>query len=273
MPTPSPAGKPQAERTQKHGYRTDDHRSNPETASPEGGFEHNRKLAENRANSFADYLVTKFGIPRNKFTVDGMGEDWPGLRKAVALSSLADRQAVLDIIDKVSNPDARDGELLKLSGGDTYRTLLNNYYPALRRTEYSIAYVVRAFNVEEARQVIKKNPKLLSLNEMYLVAESYPSDSKEFREVFDIAVRLYPDSEIAIMNSAAADIESKNLDAAIERLKKIEDKPQSWNNLGVAYILKGDSEKAVDYFRKSADYKDPNGKANLEIIEKSIDTK
>lgn len=242
-------------------------------ASPEGGFEHNRKLAENRANSFADYLVTKFGIPRNKFTVDGMGEDWPGLRKAVALSSLADRQAVLDIIDKVSNPDARDGELLKLSGGDTYRTLLNNYYPALRRTEYSIAYVVRAFNVEEARQVIKKNPKLLSLNEMYLVAESYPSDSKEFREVFDIAVRLYPDSEIAIMNSAAADIESKNLDAAIERLKKIEDKPQSWNNLGVAYILKGDSEKAVDYFRKSADYKDPNGKANLEIIEKSIDTK
>ncbi|WP_419032931.1 tetratricopeptide repeat protein, partial [Dysgonomonas gadei] len=149
----------------------------------------------------------------------------------------------------------------------------NNYYPALRRTEYSIAYVVRAFNVEEARQVIKKNPKLLSLNEMYLVAESYPSDSKEFREVFDIAVRLYPDSEIAIMNSAAADIESKNLDAAIERLKKIEDKPQSWNNLGVAYILKGDSEKAVDYFRKSADYKDPNGKANLEIIEKSIDTK
>ena len=105
------------------------------------------------------------------------------------------------------------------------------------------------------------------------MAESYPSDSKEFREVFDIAVRLYPDSEIAIMNSAAADIESKNLDAAIKRLKKIEDKPQSWNNLGVAYILKGDSEKAVDYFRKSADYKDPNGKANLEIIEKSIDTK
>ncbi|GAB6122678.1 OmpA family protein [Dysgonomonas termitidis] len=242
-------------------------------ASPEGGFEHNRKLAENRANSFANYLVTKFGIPRNKFTVDGIGEDWPGLRKAVAASALTDKQAILDIIDNVSNPDARDGRLLTLSGGDTYRILLNNYYPVLRRTEYSVAYVVRAFNVEEARQIIKTNPKLLSLNEIYLVAESYSSDSKEFREVFDIAVRLYPESEIAIMNSAAADIESKNLDTAIERLKKIENKPQSWNNLGVAYILKGDVEKALKYFTKSADSKDPDGMANLEIVEKSTGAK
>ena len=158
-------------------------------ASPEGSFEHNRILAENRANSFAHYLVTKFGISREKFTVEGKGEDWEGLRKAISVSFLADKENILNIIDRIQNPDARDTELLKLSNGDTYKTLLNNYYPLLRRTEYTVAYVVRAFNVEEAREVIKKNPKLLSLNEMYLVAESYPSNSKEFRDVFDIAVR------------------------------------------------------------------------------------
>ncbi len=235
-------------------------------ASPEGGFEHNRKLAENRANSFAHYLVTKFDISRDKFTVEGKGEDWAGLRKAVSDSHLADKQDILNIIDRVQDPDVRDGELMKLSGGETYRTLLQSYYPQLRRTEYAVAYVVRAFNVEEAREIIKKNPKLLSLNEMYLVAESYPSNSKEFREVFDIAVRLYPDSEIAILNSAAADIESKNYDAAIERMKKIEDKPVVWNNLGVAYVLKGDTDKAVEYFKKSADSGDGDAKTNLEII-------
>lgn len=239
-------------------------------ASPEGGFEHNRILAENRANSFAHYLVTKFGISREKFTVEGKGEDWEGLYKAISVSYLADKQNILNIVDRVQNPDARDAELLKLSNGDTYKTLLNNYYPLLRRTEYAVAYVVRAFNVEEAREVLKKNPKLLSLNEMYLVAESYPSTSKEFREVFDIAVRLYPDSEIAIMNSAAADIENKNYNAAIERLKKIEDKPISWNNLGVAYILKGDVEKALGYFNKSADNGDKDAKANLEIINRVL---
>lgn len=242
-------------------------------ASPESGFEHNRILSNNRANSFANYLVSNFGITRNKFTVKGFGEDWLGLRKAVAASNLADKQFVLNIIDKVSNPDARDAELMKLSGGETYRTLLSNYYPPLRRTEYTIAYVVRSFDVEEAKQIIKTNPKLLSLYEMYLVAYTYPANSKEFKEVFDIAARLYPDSDIAIINSSAADIEVRNLDIAIERLKKIEHNPKVWNNLGVAYVLKGDTEKAAEYFTKAADNGDIDGKKNIETLKKVINIK
>ena len=235
-------------------------------ASPESGFEHNRILSENRANSFANYLVTKFGIARNKFTVKGFGEDWQGLRKAVSESSLADKQAILDIIDRIPNPDLRDIDLKRLSNGETYRTLLNNFYPKLRRTEYSIAYVVRPFNVEEAKEIIKTKPKMLSLNEMFLVAQSYPSNSKEFREVFDIATRLYPESEIAIINSAAADIESKNIDIAIERLKKIESNPKAWNNLGVAYILKDNSTKAIEYFTKAAASGNTDAQNNLETL-------
>lgn len=235
-------------------------------ASPESGFEHNRILSANRANSFANYLVTKFGIARSKFTVQGYGEDWQGLRKAVAESSLLDKQAILEIIDRVPNPDLRDVDLKKLSNGETYRTLLYNFYPKLRRTEYTIAYVVRPFNVEEAKEIIKTKPKLLSLNEMFLVAQSYPSNSKDFREVFDIATRLYPESDIAIINSAAADIEGRNIDAAIDRLKKIENNPKAWNNLGVAYILKDDPAKAKEYFSKAASSENTDALKNLEIL-------
>lgn len=238
-------------------------------ASPEASVPHNKMLAENRANAFADYLVSKFGIERNRFTVTGHGEDWDGLRKAVVASSLADKQAILDIIDKVSNPDARDAELMKLSGGETYRTLLNNFYPPLRRTEYVVAYNVRPFNVEEAREIIKTNPRLLSLNEMYLVAQSYPVESGEFSQVFDIAVRLYPDSDIAILNSAAADIESGNMDGAIERMMKIADSPKVWNNLGVAYARKGDINKAKEYFTKAAAEDDSDANTNLEELRKA----
>lgn len=239
-------------------------------ASPESGFEHNRILSANRANSFANYLVTKFGIARSKFTVQGLGEDWQGLRKAVAESSLFDKQAILEIIDRVPDPDLRDIDLKRLSNGETYRTLLNNYYPRLRRTEYTIAYVVRPFNVEEAKEIIKTKPRLLSLNEMFLVAQSYPSNSKEFREVFDIATRLYPESDIAIINSAAADIEGRNIDAAIERLKKIESNPKAWNNLGVAYILKDDSEKAKEYLTKAAANGNADAQNNLETLKNNI---
>lgn len=238
-------------------------------ASPEASVPHNKMLAENRANAFADYLVSKFGIDRSRFTVTGHGEDWDGLRKAVVASSLADKQAILDIIDNVSNPDARDAELMKLSGGETYRTLLNNYYPPLRRTEYVVAYNVRPFDVEEAREIIKTNPRLLSLNEMYLVAQSYPVESSEFSQVFDIAVRLYPDSDIAILNSAAADIESGNMDGAIERMMKIADSPKVWNNLGVAYARKGDINKAKEYFTKAAAAGDSDASTNLEELRKA----
>lgn len=240
-------------------------------ASPEGGFEHNRTLAKNRANSFAEYLVSKFGVARNRFTVEGLGEDWDGLRAAVEKSALGDKQAVLNIIDNVSNPDARDAELKKLSNGETYRTLVRDLYPPLRRTEYVVAYVVRAFDVQEAKQIIKTNPKILSLNEMYLVAETYPTNSKEFKEVFDIAARMYPDSEIAILNSAASEIESGDNDAAIRRMEKMASNPKMWNNLGLAYARKGDLAKAQEYFSKAASNGDADALHNALELKKHLE--
>lgn len=233
-------------------------------ASPESPATHNKMLAERRADAFAHYLVTKFNIDRSKFTVESHGEDWEGLRKAVEASQIADKDEILNIIATVADVDARDTPLRKLSGGQTYATLLNEFYPPLRRTEYTIAYVVRSFDVEEAKQIIKTNPKLLSLNEMYLVAHSYGAGTPEFKEVFDIAVRMYPDSDIAIMNSAAADIENGAYDQAISRLQKLSDASKAYNNIGVAYLMKGDYDKAREYFAKASGDKD--AKSNLDKL-------
>lgn len=220
-------------------------------ASPEGDFESNRALAGRRANSFADYLVSSHGVKKSQFKVSGRGEDWEGLKKAIRASSLSTKSQALEVITNVSNPDARDAKLRDIDGGKTYAELLNNFYPPLRRTEYVIAYNVRPFSVEEAREIIKTNPKLLSLNEMYLVAKSYPSESKEFKEVFDIAVRLYPDEPIAIINASAADIEGGNYQSAIDRLSKLENNAEALNNMGVAYAKLGDNDRAIDCFKKA----------------------
>lgn len=238
-------------------------------ASPEAGVAYNKALAERRANAFADYLSGKHNVPRSRMRVSGFGEDWDKTREVIAASSIADKSDILRIIDNVSNPDARDAELKKLSGGTTYQTMLRDYYPRVRRTEYTVSYKVRAFNVEEAKQIIRTNPKLLSLNEMYLVAQTYPVDSKEFKEVFDVATRLYPAEPVAILNSAAADIEGGNNQAAIERLNKIENDPRVWNNLGVAYARMGDVEKAETYFSRAAARGDNDAAANLKELEKT----
>lgn len=240
-------------------------------ASPEGNFSSNKALSERRANSFADYLSDRHKISRSRMIVNGYGEDWEGLRKIVEASSLIDKYDILNIIDNEVNHDERDVQLMKLSDGESYRLLLNNYYPPLRRTDYKVSYRVRPFDIEEAKVIIKTNPKLLSLNEMFLVAQTYAVDSNEYKEVFDIAVRLYPNNPIAIVNSAAADIEVNNFQAALRRLEKIKDKPIAWNNLGLAYALSGELNIAIEYFRKAVSEGDVDAINNLNEIKKLIE--
>ena len=74
---------------------------------------------------------------------------------------------------------------------------------------------------------------------MFLVANSYDKGSDQFKEVFDIAVRLYPTDPIAQLNTAALEIETGAYDPAISRLQGI-NLPEAWNNLGVAYAMKKD---------------------------------
>lgn len=237
-------------------------------ASPEGNYGYNKALSERRADAFAGYLSGKFGIPKSQMSVKGHGEDWQMLREIISNSSLEESEKILEIIDNVSEPDARDVPLRKIAGGSTYQLLLSDIYPRIRRTEYEIAYEVRPFSVEEAREIIKQNPKLLSLNEMYLVALSYPPKSREFKEVFDIAVRLYPEEPIAIINASAADIEGGSYRAAIERLGRLADNPIALNNAGVAYLLLGDLEKAEFFLQKASDKGSNDATHNLGEIQK-----
>jgi len=88
----------------------------------------------------------------------------------VVESNLANKDAIVEIIDNVKDHDARDARLIALDNRQTYNELLNKLYPPLRRNDYEISFVSRPFDVDEAKEVIKTRPRLLSLNEMYLVA-------------------------------------------------------------------------------------------------------
>ena len=115
---------------------------------------------------------------------------------------MANKKEILEILD-IQDINKRKAKLHALNGGRTYKILLDKYYPPLRRIDYTLAYIARPFDVNEAKQVIKTKPQYLSLNEMFLVANSYDKGSDQFKEVFDIAVRLYPTDPIAQLNTAA----------------------------------------------------------------------
>lgn len=220
-------------------------------ASPEGNPQSNMTLSKNRAESFVRYLSDTYNISPSTIRTDWKGEDWDGLRKIVSEIDIQDKQQILDILDNESDVMNKKRRLQQLSGGVPYRKLLQEYYPGLRRNDYTISYVSRNFDVSEAREIIKTKPQHLSQNEMYLVANSYPRDSREFREVLEVINRYYPNDNVSRLNAAAYELENGSVETAIIKLREI-NTPEAWNNLGVAYYKKNDFAQAESYFNRAA---------------------
>ena len=236
-------------------------------ASPEATVAYNKNLAEKRAAAFAGYLSSRYAVEASNFTSTGYGEDWNRAEELILENSIglpdATRQQVLDIIQSTPDMDARDAKIKAIDGGATYQRLLTEVWPKIRRTEYTISYSVRPFNVEEAKQLIKTNPKLLSLNEMYLVAKTYDPSSEEYKQVFDIASRLYPNEPDALINSAAAELEVGSYARALKVLPSLGNRPEALNNLGVATALSGNREQARTLLEQAASLGSAEAKHNL----------
>lgn len=234
-------------------------------ASPEGRYAANVRLSEGRTDALKDYLMGEYGFEASLFRTNAGAENWAGLRKYVAQSGLADKEAILAIIDSEEEPDAKE-QRIRREHAASYRTLLQDCYPALRRTDYTVDYVIRGFNVEEAKEVIKTRPQNLSLQEMFAVAQTYQPGSEEFNHVFDVAVRLYPADPIANLNAANALLERKEAAQALKFLDKAGDTPQADNARGVAMILLERYDEAERYLRRAAQAGVSEASENLKYI-------
>lgn len=109
-------------------------------ASPEGKFYVNDRLAAQRVEALKQWIVNTFGISSDRVSTSRTPEDWAGLRRAVAASSLPDKAALLGIIDSNEAPDTKEAMLRTHS---SWSVLLRDFMPALRRTEYTVDYKVR----------------------------------------------------------------------------------------------------------------------------------
>ena len=70
-------------------------------------------------------------------------------------------------------------------------------------------------------------PQKLSLNEIYVVANSLDPASDEYREAFELAVRMYPHDAIANTNMAAIALQRDELAPAETYLNKAGDSPKA----------------------------------------------
>lgn len=220
-------------------------------ASPEGGYANNTRLAKGRTQALVDYVTSYYNFDHNLISSEYTPEDWDGFRKFVESSSMDKKEEILRMMDNQEvNIDAKEHNIAKLIGVQAYQYLLSECYPALRHSDYTVNYTVRGFNLEESKEIIKKRPQLLSLQEIYLVAQSYKPGSEEFNHAFQVAAVMFPDDPIANLNAAAMEIQKGgDLTTAKKHLAKADPKAaETINNLGVIALIEGDMQAAKKYF-------------------------
>ena len=237
-------------------------------ASPEGSYANNQRLAEGRSNALLEYVKKLHDFGDAEFYVSSEPEDWEGLEKRIESSSIADKEEWLAII-RDSEPADLDRKEWKLKQLPSYREVLNTIYPALRHSDYTVEYHIRNFTTDEAREMLYKDPSQLSLEEMYRVAQTYEVGSESYNEVFEIAVRLYPDDPISNLNAANTALLNRNATAARRYLTKAAEGPEKRLAEGVASWLEGDTDQARSIFESLTD--DPKvgvqAKENLEKMD------
>ena len=235
-------------------------------ASPESPYSHNDYLAKNRAKTLTDYVRRMVALPTQLFTVSSTAEDWDGLRNYLKDSNLEHKSEILAIAnDEKMDPDAREQKIKKLYPSE-YRFMLDTWYPALRHSDYHITYKVKPFDVAEAKEIIKTKPQQLSQEEMFLVAQTYEPGSKEFNDVMEIAVRMFPENETANLNAANTRLNAGDADGAKSYLEKAGNSPEALNARGVYESLKGNDQQARHYFALAAKAGVKAAQENLENL-------
>ena len=215
-------------------------------ASPESPYSNNTRLAKGRTQALKSYVCQKFGIDESIVEAHYTPEDWNNLRTFIETRGesrrvkgniwyeregivetpvmpqyvIDSRKELLDVIDLDMDPDEKETVLKKVDGGRPYTWLLQHVYPGLRHTDYIIEYVVRHYPVKESRRLIYTHPEVLSIEEMYRVAQSYEEGSDGWLDALLIAAQQYPENETANLNAACGCVKARRMTDARNYLNK-----------------------------------------------------
>lgn len=220
-------------------------------ASPEGSYSNNERLAKGRTEALSEYVRSLYTFPKSLMKTSWVAEDWAGLRRMVVNSDINNKNAILAVIDSDLAPDPKDRKLAK-DFPTEYKYMLNNWYPALRHSDYAVEYEVRKYtDPAEIAKVFRTNPSKLSLRELFIYAETLDNQSPEYAEVFETAARMYPEDTTANLNAGNVAMNKGDLGSATYYLDRAGDTPQAVYARGILAAKKGEYEKASELLQQA----------------------
>jgi Flp pilus assembly protein TadD len=152
------------------------------------------------------------------YIINGV-ENWDGLREMVVASDLKDKDKVLEIIDTESG-EARKMALKRLNNGTTYRYMLKNFYPQLRKACYIAVYYdeladVAAADINKANEMIRQNQPAEALE----VLRNYEADSRAWNSLGAAMIMLERVDEAIYWFERAVEAGSEEAKENIKYLK------------------------------------------------------
>ncbi|MBO7117086.1 MAG: hypothetical protein J6V81_00230 [Bacteroidales bacterium] len=118
------------------------------TASPEGKYSVNERLAAGRTQAVYNYVVGKYDFPDGIIKAQSVPENWAGLRKFIEASSFKNKADLLDVVDGSLDADAKEA---KLRNSANWGAIRNNCLPYLRSTSYSITFKTIDYEATETK--------------------------------------------------------------------------------------------------------------------------
>ena len=223
-------------------------------ASPDGGYDLNKGLAENRQNNAAKALskrLKKDKVEANVVT-EYTAQDWEGFQELVSKSNIQDKELILRVLSMYQDPEQREQEIKNISS--VYKTLADEILPQLRRARLTLNYDVIGKSDEEIANLANSDAKQLNIEEL-LYAATLTNDAAQKEAIYTKATQIYPNDYRAYNNLGKLAYKAGNMDKAENFFKKaaaLQDAPEVNMNLGLVALKKGDKVAAESYLGKAA---------------------
>lgn len=235
-------------------------------ASPEGNYDNNVRLAMGRTEALKEFVKNKYNFDPEILTTSYEAEDWDGLRVWLDSCSLPHKEEMIAIVESEMDPDSKDSAIKERFPME-YKFLLDEVYPKLRHSDYSIRYKIRVFATDdELKNVYVKSPERLRPVDFYRIANLYPFASKEFEDVLIKASDYHPFDQEAALNAANILMKRGEMEKAADKLSYAGEGGEAYFSRGMLAFANGDLRRAEFLLKKAKDLGIEKAEKQLDIL-------
>ncbi len=220
-------------------------------ASPDGEYDLNENLADDRKESSQRYLKSelkkkKVEVPEDEefFSLLSTPEDWDGFKELMEKSEIQDKELILRVLSMYSDPAVREREIKNIT--EAFEEVKVEILPQLRRAKLAVNVDVVGYSDEELKDLAKSNPDTLKIEEILYAATLF-DDNNDKLAVYKKAFANFPSCIRAANAIGYTYFQMGNMSeakAAFEKARAIKDIEVVKNNLGAVALHEGNLEEA-----------------------------